>query len=995
MKISFVPQVIKKWCTEGFSSSSTLDKLLGASAKRENITNDHIGIYNDTISNLKEHNLDTREFTKKFAELINSNISINELELFCKSAFFYKRLNQKLDRTTNAFLELTKAKPSIEQFETLKEELDFHIEKMLYIDTLVSCFANLIDSKPNKEQWQAYKETVELFKEKGHELTAITHYYPYLIRGGASYKLLSLYKDIALYYKEKAWDMTNLTNGFIRLANLNPKEELIECIRTAIPVYKKSSLGFDPLTQSLPELIEAGATPKQIKVFSQLVAYYLESGWQVIKFNSEEEIVEEVDANLSASFTNLIKAKPTESQWDVYKKIIRQLKFLKKDVHSFTNNFASLIGKNLDETKWKIINSALSHYFEKKIEAATLVSALNDLFSSKLTPEQVEFYKDAVTKLKELELPLGAFTRGLADIVINSDSTSLCETYRNAFEFHLKKQLEEKGGSQAKTLTNYFKNLAVLEPPLAMLKTYNMGIQNGQIKTSQESINFLRDLVVHSSIFNLIRSDNEEDKKRIRNFISEFVKNDPVPYPQKDLDGNVHPDAKKVTNETLNVFRRSFDGYHGFSSLTFETKRPPSKDPPLLARFGNDVAQNVQYINARDINLFPGRGIIISKIIPEKIFVSDNSNKKDPYHKYKENWPWAKEIFDDLPKTHFIFTRGFIAVNCFNPKYELKDANGKKVHFSYLFLNDHHHNYKQDVAYLVPTHILRKKLTGTLISYKDYLGPSSNYKDINEAGLTIKDLEKEAKELGINIINLCWGSNIGGGLCNAYPLNSSPFHEWEDALRKKGETVDIYGRVHKSHITGDYLTYMAPKMNKLLEPLREAHNQVFRAANNYQNLFDLFRLSLAMWHKGETLGSPLDLPMPEEDLFDWQASLANEQYLTRGDKDDMDLNPNSLRMLVQAYKWHEGKEYGLTNKNDFPILVVADALDHSTKPTSPIFLDTFDMTLRTKEKEIQLPEDSNGAGIDEALIWFREVMPYVKHSLKDLRFYDRRDLGLT
>ena len=124
-----------------------------------------------------------------------------------------------------------------------------------------------------------------------------------------------------------------------------------------------------------------------------------------------------------------------------------------------------------------------------------------------------------------------------------------------------------------------------------------------------------------------------------------------------------------------------------------------------------------------------------------------------------------------------------------------------------------------------------------------------------------------------------------------------------------------------------------------------------------------------------------------------ELELDNENEL-----DDLSENPNSNRMLKEAYTWHNsGEETNVTDKDAYPVLVIANTLDYSSKFESPIYLDTYDLTLKVGGRIIKLPSGSNGSGKEELEIWRDFVLgqEILKGFDKDLRFYPRKVLDIN
>lgn len=801
-----------------------------------------------------------------------------------------------------------------------------------------------------------------------------------LINNDHSAEELQIFLRLAVINYKNNWGIPELFKSYRELLDTTKSENEWEICKEVIDSHAKKGWLVTPLINNITRIVKSKPRPNEWELYRDIFSY--------LKKRRLSELTEFTD-----HFANVIETKFSDEEFKLFKELIEYQKLNKRTLSALTSGFCSLVAVRPNEKEWKIFRDLLSHYQDKERswDVGFLARSFSELVFSKSTDEQLELYRNIISQFKGSDFFIENFTTGFAGLVAFKASPLILELYIAATTFHSRFEENE----DFEFINSCCIGLAQQNPPRATIRNYIQAVNNGKIKTAEESLKLLGEIAVHSSICSLVTNSSEDVKDAARETIMYIGDSDLPPYTVYDDEGSVKPEAQKIYSETLSVYRRAFDTHHGFSALTFDTKRPPTKEPALLARFGKDVARKVEYINARDINGFPGRGFIISGLIPERIFVTDLT-REDPFLRYKEAWVWASEIFDDLPKTKFIFTRGFIAISCEDNKYKLKDVNKKEVNYSYVVFNDHHHNYSNNVAFLVPTEVLNKKLKDTAIPYGDYVGPSTKHKDINEVGIKIEDLVLDARTVPANVLNIGWGSNVGGSLCNAYPPLSAPYHIWERREVKKDSFCDFYGHVHKSYVDGMYNEKVTKKIGRRFGSLKEAHNQVFQVTNRYQNMLDLFRISFALWHKGLTVGEEI-APFDEslDDLFERPKRDIEDQFLQESSKEEASLNTNSLRMLAEAYKWHQIKQSKRASKIDFPVLVTAPALNWWTKPESPFYLDTYDLTIDIEDKgKVQLPEDSNGLGFEESFFWASQIMPHVTHTSKDIRFYDRRDLGI-
>jgi hypothetical protein len=169
---------------------------------------------------------------------------------------------------------------------------------------------------------------------------------------------------------------------------------------------------------------------------------------------------------------------------------------------------------------------------------------------------------------------------------------------------------------------------------------------------------------------------------------------------------------------------------------------------------------------------------------------------------------------------------------------------------------------------------------------------------------------------------------------------------------------------------------MSAKANTLLIPLRSLHTEVHRVAAAYLNLHDLSRLSLALWHKGQTVTEE----MGEDANVDFDQS--------------PELGGNETRMLVEAFRWHRLHTQGVTDHHQFPILALANTLDSSSMVKTPFQLDTYDLTCQLPDgTKVTLNSATAGSGAFEIGLWSRHVRPlYFSRADVDLRFLDRRSV---
>lgn len=546
---------------------------------------------------------------------------------------------------------------------------------------------------------------------------------------------------------------------------------------------------------------------------------------------------------------------------------------------------------------------------------------------------------------------------------------------------------------------------------IAYLANYSKAVQAKVIANSEDSLKLLKTMSEHALGTKLLLTDSTGDRAKAladlrfitetRSYDSESLENaltidtDRGIIARNNSWQNKHGlDIAGHEQRGLFYFDKMYDHFHGYGALTVECKRPPNKEPPLLARFANDLGK-VRLINAREIGEFPGRGFLIKRLDPRRIFAADKTHA-DPFHHYRDAWPGLAEQIDDLINTAFIFCRGMIVIGCHHPeRYNLSIPGLPAVSYSYVFFNEHFKNPLCKVAYLVPTILIKNKFRDSFIEFEDYKTFDPDKPDINKIIWSPETLADLAAQVGLPIFEVGRAGNITRGFSQLAGNSVYPYMvNLKKLIEEHNEVMDEWNK-------GVMYDYGTDKREKALNRIRALKFEIStvqtQVANlgsrsmgmlgilgRYHNLFDLFRISLALWHKGQTADSGV---------------ANNEAFQTAQLTPSVDdigeafFNPSAVRMLVEAYVWHkEGHESGL-KKKDFPVLVLANTLDYWRIPPSPFVLDTWNLTLNMSGETIELPQWSNGRGEEEVEVWTDRVLPLAQSTLKDLRFYDREAIG--
>ena len=454
--------------------------------------------------------------------------------------------------------------------------------------------------------------------------------------------------------------------------------------------------------------------------------------------------------------------------------------------------------------------------------------------------------------------------------------------------------------------------------------------------------------------------------RSVTQYFSDSYRVDPLPF----VDGK--PEQQAMMDEVMVIYRRSADLHLGFESLAIDAARAPGAKRSALAQFGLDVAQDTRLLRCDNPGVFPGPGVMMTGLQRSKIFVAEDPDSREMYGLYRRAWPWAWEEFQTLDQAEFYLLRGLLAVTL--PKSAKYKLNG--THYSFVVFNEHFHNFEKHSSFLIPTELFREVLRSasqTLIGEQ-----KSPPWDLGKLPTTLEAFQKRSGASD-PILNLGWASNLGG-LCNAYPPASWPYHLWEVGLA--AHTTDGDGHVHKSHLRGKYESTLSPELELDMIPLRRAHAEVFKVANSYLNHFDLFRYALGLWHKDQT-GT-------DADPRNTEVRLETEEFAPEDAAPEQTIF--GQRMLARAYAYHAQRQAGVNDPAKFPILVIAPTLDYSSRPEAEMALDTFELKLKIGDSEYMLPRWSDGHGEREQWLWLKHVVPYLYDTENDLRFYKREQI---
>jgi len=515
-----------------------------------------------------------------------------------------------------------------------------------------------------------------------------------------------------------------------------------------------------------------------------------------------------------------------------------------------------------------------------------------------------------------------------------------------------------------KKLNEWFAQMVFDEVDPRMIAKLAEAVRSGLTDWEQLKL-LVADLVTHSVLMEFQANPGGLEISRLSAICTNWVNNDHLPYDQDDSQN------AQAFGEVLNVFRGAIDGYYGFSALTFDCKRMAPERPALIFRMASELARSTSVICSEAREAWPGPGLVLHHLRPERFLKADQSNPKDPFHHYKKKWPWISRAIDLMPMVEIALMRGKVAIHL------TQEGCLHEIPYDYSFENEHFRNIRPEF-HLCPSEVLWSRLRRSMIPFGDRKRASHSVRRAELCGIDGPSLRSACDAAGLNFLNLACGSIIGG-LSNAYPPDSAPYYEeWNKRLRESGRPADIYGFVHKSYRHGFYEGNDVDKLDRILEPLRQAHREVYDLATLYQDIWDLFRFALAAYHKGETRSGG-ELFIEEQDKHSWDA-----------------IHPNRFRMLNEAYRWHTYLHQIKAKRDDFPILTLADTWNYRTQPAGDVLLDTYSMSAHVKRAGGEYRVHKLAAGRDHAeengeVFWLQHVVPRLAFTT-DIRFYHRDEL---
>lgn len=665
------------------------------------------------------------------------------------------------------------------------------------------------------------------------------------------------------------------------------------------------------------------------------------------------------------------------------------------------------VPEDISEQAWIAIGKSIELYRERGYPLRRLCKAMFDLDKDIVGDESSvrEAWRSAMELMVALHdaplpsgergLPYDLLSRGFIERYMNSGEEPqqlLVHFLSGMTQFNERlRGIANTGPSGAKssqdaterlreTLNNITDNGFGLTDNPAMVHKLKLILAEGEINSLQDFFITLRELKMHA-LTDIMRNATDENRKQwASNLMSREFNMGGPPY-VKDTE-----EAKRHFNETMQVVDRALRDSKGFGGMALDTRGVPRSQrfdpvPPMLARFSLDSAKGTFIVNSSDNAHFPGKGFYIAGIDPNKVFATDSRwrerGKPSPHWRWFEgNGLFGGSYFhhfdmDHFAKVGFLQIRGVQVVIPPSDRRYVLDG----VPYSYLVYNRHFAPYPQ-VALGVPSVVINEMLGNSLIDANDFRGFESSRTDLSKVDFSYQGLSAACERRKLNLLDLTYGSVIGGGLCNAYLPKSLPHYEWERSAGASTGWTDSWGHIHKSFRLGHHSS-MGRTLDEQLSYARNLHYNVMDVFRPLQDYLSGLRFALSLYKMGSTLIRDTDIREARQEREDNQQEA--EQGGDSAEPRERRVHKYRYRMLEESYRWHHGGREQGWHFEQFPELHFAWVLDPNSLPPQArrrFHLDVATMVLKTKEGSFQLPRESDGKGKEEREIWAKQVVPH-------------------
>jgi len=380
---------------------------------------------------------------------------------------------------------------------------------------------------------------------------------------------------------------------------------------------------------------------------------------------------------------------------------------------------------------------------------------------------------------------------------------------------------------------------------------------------------------------------------------------------------------------------------------SLETDTHSHYHPAILSEFANVCAKKSYLFYSSDRK---NRPVVLEGLSPPKAFYIEGTSREayreindildmvfsEGYFGHKRYSGFKNDLkngLKDIQNSQIVHGNGFMMVipptkkeytlpGKVYSKLEMASNPIDDTHYSYVVFNKKNNTAPYQIAYLVPTTIVKEFVQDYAVEMKDGFGARANQKNFKDCNLTISLLEKKAKEKGLLILNLATPANLSALALGSYPIDSSPYQHYKVGPDHK-IMPNVFGNVRLVTLDTPLLPnflkrgikYLAgDNAKKVKTRIINAQDHLYKKYSRFQGLADAYLILLSQWHRGITL---------ERRFSDY--------------------------MLNRAKIIHDHLDSSQANFDEYPILISTNTITGGNSLELRTWLDTKDLTLHTFE----------------------------------------------
>jgi hypothetical protein len=390
--------------------------------------------------------------------------------------------------------------------------------------------------------------------------------------------------------------------------------------------------------------------------------------------------------------------------------------------------------------------------------------------------------------------------------------------------------------------------------------------------------------------------------KAIAYYLSDYLLIDGPPYRANDL-SNPNSDYVKCIQEVVAVQFEALERYFGQGALKYAFQRAVPTAPMQFGNFLGACARSVALIEGRG-DLFPGSGAIFGKVRLSAVFDRDSLGNLGAIY------PWAESVISDIGSTTYAYMRGLRLV--LPPENKRYKIGGR--YYGLLSFQDHFGDRDFKGSCLVEVSAARR-----LISHIKQLDSFPNSTEL------LKAIKRETND----ILSLTELANLGG-FSHSFEPNSAPFLHQMPNPAEVSVVTDYLNHVHASMFSGKYIDRVTESTELAWQPLRQAHGEVRDVANKLFALEGMVRVIFARYSLGFDYSTSHGEDIyPHPDLL-----IPGEEVVPMFAERTLEFGMRYARELRSA---------GVIDMNKYPVLVIANPLDHWSRPDESTCLDLYDL----------------------------------------------------